>query len=72
MGVSSWPSFRGTSVPATVWKLRVQCATKADAANQISSCALTSHHDSGNSVGVRSYYARLGYYLEGPYMVKML
>lgn len=25
-----------------------------------------------SGVGVRSYYARLGYYLEGPYMVKML
>jgi histone acetyltransferase (RNA polymerase elongator complex component) len=25
-----------------------------------------------DSVGVRDYYAKLGYYLEGPYMVKML
>ena len=25
-----------------------------------------------SGVGVRSYYARLGYYLEGPYMVKLL
>lgn len=25
-----------------------------------------------SGVGVRSYYARLGYHLEGPYMVKML
>lgn len=24
------------------------------------------------SVGVRNYYAKLGYHLEGPYMVKML
>jgi elongator complex protein 3 len=25
-----------------------------------------------SGVGVRSYYARLGYHLEGPYMVKSL
>lgn len=25
-----------------------------------------------SGVGVRNYYAKLGYYLEGPYMVKML
>jgi elongator complex protein 3 len=23
-------------------------------------------------VGTRNYYAKLGYYIEGPYMVKML